>query len=649
MNEKALNLGEPADESDWRALAELGLKGAPWERLIAHTGDGVAIAPLYREPDFPTATDVSGFPGAAPFIRGGAGWAIRQAFEHPNPTQTNHDILTDLQGGVGAIELVIDPVHDLGVAIRDGADLDLALADVILEAAPVSLDAGAYGLWAAELLKTKLKGVAAAGIAFNIDPLGALMRTGAMGRDAVREAASFAARARQTMPAATALRVDARPTHEAGGTQAQEIAAALACGIHYLRALSEAGLDIDESGKALAFTLSVGPDVLIEAAKLRALRLCWARVLQASGAAPEARGARIHGVTSRRMMTRYDAHANILRVTVAAFAATIGGAEAITTLPFTDALGPPTPFARRLARNTQHVLKEEAHLGAVADPAGGAWFVEKMTRDLAAKAWEIMQRIEASGGILAALTSGALQQGIAEARTARLHAFATRRCTITGVTDYPLLGAPEVEHMDRRRLAGEDAGGMPAIRWAEPFERLRDRVSSPVHGGGVERSETEGGRPSNAGASPLSHRASRVDSSPASGGAKRPYVFFATLGPLIEFAARAQFAQNLFAAGGVGAIEPEAEYASRAAMLAAFKQSGASVAVLVGADARYAAEAEAAARALKQAGAAWLILAGKPREDEAKLRAAGVDQFVFAGQDALAELETLHAALGLTP
>ena len=603
-----LSLGEPADEAQWRALVEQGLKGAKWERLVGKTADGIPIQPLYRETDIATAADVSGFPGSAPFARGdrAGGWTIRQSYEHPDPAQTNAEILADLAGGVGGIELVLG---DEGVGIRNAGDLDVALADVILEAAPVSLDRA--DLAAATMLEAKLKGVAAKGTAFNIDPIGALMRTGAFSGSDLIDAAGFAARVRGALPTATILRVDARPVHEAGGTEAQEIGAALAVGIAYLRALTEDdGLSADDAAATLSFALSVGPDVLIETAKLRALRLCWARVLEASAAAPEARAAHIHAFTSRRIMTRYDAWTNILRVTTAAFAAGIGGADAVTTFPFTDALGLPTAFARRVARNTQNVLLEECRLGHVADPAGGAWFVEKMTRDLAAAAWDVMQLIEARGGIVAALRSGLLQDLVGGARAVRQRAIAMRRETITGVTDYPLLDAKLPDVAAKRSALQTKSGDcepFPTIRWAAPFEMLR----------------------------------SRAEDSGA------PGVFFANLGSLPQFGSRAQFARNLFAAGGIGALCDETEFKSRDDMVHALRKSGARAAVICGTDAAYAEEAENAAQRLKASGADWVVLAGRPGESEAKVRAAGVDQFVFAGQDALEALTALHRALGI--
>ena len=614
---EALSLGEPADEADWRALVEKGLKGAPWSRLVGKTADGIPIEPLYRESNVRTASDEAGFPGAAPFVRGArdGAWVIRQAYDHPDPERTNRDILADLAGGVGGIELVLG---DGGIAVRNGADLDLVLADVILEAAPVSLSGPS--LAAATMLEAKLRGVAAAGTAFNLDPIGALMRTGEWSASDMTDACAFAERMRGALPAATSLRVDSRPVHEAGGSEAQEIAAALSSGIACLTALtSDDGLSASAAAAALSFAVAVGPDVLIETAKLRALRLCWARVLEASGAEPEARAAHIHAFTSCRMMTRYDAWTNILRITTAAFAAGVGGADAITTYPFTDALGLPTPFARRVARNTQNVLLEECRLGLVADPGGGAWFVESLTQELADKAWTLMQEIEAKGGIVASLQAGHLQEMVATACVAGQHAIATRRETITGVTDFPLLDEKAPDILDRRRPrrqtpvhAGEDAGdpSLQPIRWAAPFEALRGRAEAK---------------------------------------APRPAVFFANMGALAEFGPRAQFARNLFAAGGVGGLGVEDAHTTMEALIDVFRESGARVAVITGTDAAYADNAVNYAQRLKAAGADWVVLAGKPGESEAKLRAAGVDQFVYTGVDALKELETLHAALGIFP
>lgn len=616
-----------ADEARWRALAEKALAGAPWDRLVKRTADDLRIQPLYRETDVAAGVEPFGAPGQAPFARGRTAtrdaylpWHIRQAVAHPDPAGANAEALDELRGGASAIELVVDPTGAAGVALLETRDVAKALDGVLVDLAPISLDAGAYSLRAAELLADYLRdaGPAAAAPAFNVDPIGALMTTGQIGADDLAAAVAFALAWPDTFPAAAMLRADGRPIHEAGGSEAQEIAAALASGVAYLRALTNAGATLASANAAISFTLAVGPDVLVEAAKLRALRLTWARVMEAAGAAPTDRAAQVVAVTSRRMMTRRDPWSNILRTTAATFAAAVGGAEAITVRPLTDALGAPSAFARRIARNTQIILMEESRLGHVVDPAGGAWFVEAMTRDLAEAAWKEFQGIEAQGGIVEALLGGALQSEVEIVRGRRDKAIATRRETITGVTDFPLLeerapplappaSAPKKGAVPAPRGAVRTAKPLTPIRWSAPFEALRDLADAQV---------------------------------------ARPSVFFANLGPLAEFSPRSNFAQNLFATGGVAAHGADTPYADHAAMAAAFKASGLRVAVLTGSDTRYAADSLEAATALKAAGCTWLIHAGKPA-DEAAVRAKGFDQFIFAGQDALAALGTLHAALGI--
>lgn len=601
-----------ADEARWRALAEKSLKGAPWERLVGKSADGAPILPLYRETDIATAADAAGLPGAAPFTRGAAAardpnrpWHIRQAVYDSEPAAASAVLLEELAKGASSIELAVDPNGGRGVKIGSRADLSRVLDGVIVEIAPISLDAPHDSLAAARLLMEALRGAPNANPHFNVDPIGAQMRSGVAAKD-LDAAAAFARDAAPVFAAAKSIRVDARPVHEAGGSEGQELGAALAAGAAYLRALTQSGLTIDEAARAIAFTVSVGPDVLIEAAKLRALRLCWSRMLEACGANESSRAAFIHAVSSRRMMTRYDAWTNILRGTAACFAAAIGGADAITVLPLTDAIGKPTAFGRRIARNTQLILMEESHLGHVTDPAGGAWFVEAMTQQIADGGWAFLQRIETAGGIVEALNAGLVQSAVNDTRDARLRAFAMRRETITGVSDFPLLDAAAVDAA-APWPADAPSGGLAPIRWAAPLEAIRDRGEA----------------------------------------AGRPKIFFATLGPLSEFSARTNFSRNLFAAGGVDAFAPEAVYDTHADRAAAFAQSGLRVAVIAGSDARYGEVAEDAARSLKAAGCDWIVLAGRPGDREIALRAAGVDQFVFAGQDALSALETLHKALGI--
>jgi methylmalonyl-CoA mutase len=614
------------DEARWRALAESALKGAPWERLVNRTLDGAPIQPLYRAPDFASAENAAGLPGQAPFTRGPAAardrylaWDIRQPIGGPDAAQANTLALKDLNCGVSSVELLVGGTARPGLSV-DG--LSRALAGVMLDLAPVALSAGRQGLSAARALLAHFEAAQAnpaeAAPAFNIDPLGAWMRAGGLDDSAeasIAAAAAFATGPGRVWTKGTSLRANGRALHEAGASPAWELAGMLSAGVTYLRALEAANLSVEDAGAAILFSLAVGPDTIVEIAKLRAARTLWAEVMAACGAAPAARNIKLQAITSLRMMTRYDPWTNILRGTAACFAAAAGGADVITVLPFTAPLGEASALARRMARNTQLILMEESGLGRVADPAGGAFAVESLSADMATAAWAIFQEIEAAGGLVAALRAGLVQKAVTETRTAAQKDFARRKQTITGLSDFPLLdeitpevAAAAIAPSPSTPPASDPIEPLAWMRWAAPLETLRDKAEAKN---------------------------------------PRPTVFFANLGPLAEFSARASFAQNLFAVGGVGAIGADVLYTDDTARIAAFTASGASVAVLTGSDARYASEAAGAAQSLKAAGATWLIYAGKPA-DEAALRAAGVDQFVMAGQDALGAIETLHAALGIS-
>ena len=311
------------------------------------------------------------------------------------------------------------------------------------------------------------------------------------------------------------------------------------------------------------------------------------------------------------MMTRRDPWVNMLRTTMATFAAGIGGADAVTVLPFTAALGLADRFARRIARNTQVILLEESNLAKVADPAAGSGAIEQLTGELAGAAWKHFQEIEAAGGAAAALAAGLIQRRVDEVRAARMTAVARRKDAITGTSEFAFLAETPVAVLDlppRERKAEPPAfQPLSALRLSEPFERLRDRSDHLL--------ATTGGRPK---------------------------VFLANLGPLAAFSARATFAQNFFAAGGIEAVTNDG-FADPAAMAAAFAASGAPLACLCGSDEVYRAQAIPAAQALIAASARHVCLAGRPGADEQAQRAAGVATYIHIGCDVPATLGALFA------
>ncbi|MEW2512486.1 methylmalonyl-CoA mutase family protein [Streptomyces sp. NPDC046870] len=587
-----------ATHEQWQRLVEGVLRksgkeltGAAAEDALSTTlEDGLRTRPLYTARD--SAPD-PGLPGFAPFVRGSrpegtstSGWDVRQRHTAlaGNPADA---VLADLENGGTSLWLVLGeggiPVPALGRAL-DGVYLDLA---------PVALDAGRDTEAAAEALLRLYedKGVDPEAARGNLggDPLGYEARTGT-----ALDFAPFAAlavRCAERYPGLRALTVDALPYHEAGGSAAQELGASLATGVAYLRELTEAGLGVDQAAAQLEFRYAATADQFLTIAKLRAARRLWARVAEVCGA--PAVGAQVqHVVTSPVMMTRRDPWVNMLRTTVATLAAGVGGADSVTVLPFDHALGLPDAFARRIARNTSSILIEESHLARVIDPAGGSWYVERLTDELAEAAWEFFRSVERDGGQAAVLRSGRLRTDLATTWAERSKRLAKRREPITGVSEFPLLAEKPVE---RAPAPEPPSGGLPRVRRDEAFEELRARSDAHLAATGA-----------------------------------RPRIFLATIGSAAEYTARSTFAANLFQAGG---IEPVAE--------GRFEDSGATEAVLCSTDALYAEQAEQTAQALRAAGARHVFLAG--RGDY-----AGIDSYVFAGCDAVDVLSATLDRMGVS-
>jgi len=606
---------EPATRAAWEKLVAKVLKGADFEkRLVARSADGVRIDPLYTRDMAPAAVAVGTRAASA-----GLGWTIVQRHVAADPGAANAAILEDLAGGANGIELQIEAPGQFGVRIAGADAIARTLASVHVDAAPVILKAGISGVASARHFLDALPVLKATGKAqgsLGLDPIGTLARHGALAAplaDAIVEAARLAASMRASEPHLSAFVADGTPYHEAGASEGQELAAMASTLVAYLRALEAAGVKPADGLPLVRLALAADADQFLTTAKLRAARRVLARIAEACGAEQAVAKVQLAAITSERMMTRRDPWVNMLRTTAACAAAAFGGADAITVLPFTWALGQPDAFARRIARNVQVVLQEESSLGKVADPAAGAWAIEKLTDDLAAKAWAIFQELEAEGGMARALESGHIQDQIAATAQARSKQIATGRAELTGSSAFPMLGSDGVTVAPHPLAPALPA--KPAIRpltthrLAEPFETLRDAADAFEKRTG-----------------------------------NKPRVFLASLGTIADHSARTTWIRNFLAAGGIEAIANDGYTSSKDAG-AAFGASGAKVACICSSDAVYAELAEATAGVLKQAGAAQVYLAGRAK-DEGPLKAAGVDGFIFAGTDALAILCALHRQLG---
>jgi methylmalonyl-CoA mutase len=406
---------------------------------------------------------------------------------------------------------------------------------------------------------------------------------GADPAEVVREVAGTAREA-----GVAGLVVDGTALHDLGASDAQELGYALATAAFHLRVLEQAGITAVEAAALIELRLAVTDEQFTSIAKLRAARRLWARMLELCGVPEAGRGVRLHAVTSRPMMTRYDPWVNMLRTCVAAFAAGAGGADAVTVLPFDVRLGVPDAFGRRIARNTSALLISESHLARVADPAGGAWAVEKLTDDLARAGWDELGLLEEAGGVLAAIADGSLQGRVDAVVAERDRQVADRSRPITGLSEFPNLH----ERLPERRPQPE---GAPQVRpYGHAFEALRD---DPVH----------------------------------------EKVFLASMGTVAAHTARATFAANLLAAGGIDVVNLGA-HVDTAAVVSSYSgpDGGQPVVCLAGNDKAYAAWGRELVAALREAGAQWVVLAGKP--GDRTVPEDVVDDWCARGVDALAFL-----------
>lgn len=586
---------------------ELDLEQA-MKRLTSETVDGLVIKPLYTAED---GTDELGFPGVAPFTRGtrvrtgemDEGWQAVQLHEDPDAARTHQHVLTDLERGCHGVWLRVDPD-----AVKP-EDLPTVLGDVLLDLAPVHVSSRTDQLGAAralvEFMRASEKDDASMTGSLGVDPIGFAAQHGTEpDLSALKEAVDLA----EGMPGVYPIVVDAGVYHNAGAGDVEELAYALATGVEYVRALTEAGLSVDDAFSKLLFRVSASTDQFLTIARLRALRTLWARIGEVLDVTPARRGAVQHAVTSYRELTRDDAYVNVLRGTISSFAAAAGGAEVQTVLPLDTVIGLPNELSRRIARNTQVLLAEESNLGRVNDPAGGAFFVESLTRQLSQKAWELFGQIDAEG-MARAVADGTVDRQLTETNQARAKLLATRKLPITGVSMFPKADEELLER-EPRPEAPELAGLVP-VRDSEVFEALRDRSQAAAAAG------------------------------------KAPTVVLACLGKRRDFGAREGFTSNLYHVAGITTVLAEGEAPEDFARQ--LTEAGTSIAVLCSSAKVYAQQGLAVAKALKDAGASEVLIAGQLKElgDDAQAAEGVIDGNVYDGMNVVelltSTLEKLEA------
>lgn len=568
----------------------------PETLLDETTYDGVTVRPLYGPLD---ETAEEPLPGTYPFTRGSdahrdvtVGWLVAGRFGHADTDDLNSQILDGLQNGTSALWLTTTGIGAQG--------LTGALDGVLLDLAPLTLDAGADVVAVSEALFALLdeRGTSA-DVRLGASPLTDTFAglTGASLDDTLDLARRASARPERIR----AVTLDGTVFHAAGAGDAQEIGLAAAAGLDYLRAATAAGMSAADALDQIEIRLAATDEQFETIAKFRAARRVWARIADVLGA-PDHGGAPQHAVTSAAMMTQRDPWVNMLRTTLAAFGAGVGGADSVTVLPF-DAAVPggaadvSRTFAARIARNTQLLLLEESHLGRVLDPAGGSWYVESLTDALADSAWSVLQSIDRAGGYRAALESGEIARTVEETRLSRASDIAHRRTSVTGVNEFPNLQEPSPAASGDGTVAGR-----PVHRYAADFEALRDRSDAVLRDKG-----------------------------------SRPVVLLAPLGSIAEHNGRTTFAANLMASGGIEAVNPGAD----ADLAAVARETGSPIAILCGSDKRYAAEGPAAVAALRQAGVETVLVAGGKSAFADATDEQTPDRYLGLTIDAVAELRLL--------
>ncbi len=693
------------DRATWVALVETEIKDAPFtRRMTSHLYEEIEIEPLFTEDSFPTTGDPSGYPGSAPFTRGTRllgntlnGWDIRQEHAHPDPATANGQILTDLQEGVTSIDLRLDGAAVLGldaddpmaavltgrdgVSLSCGADFDRLLDGVKLAIAGLHFDPGGafLAVAGAYVAAARRGGVQSADLlgGFNADPLKVLMRDGALPMPldkALKQMADLAHWTVRNAPNMRAVEVSTTPYHNAGASAVADVAFAIATGTEYLRVLTESGLTVDEAAQQITFSMALGCRFYLATAKIRAARRLWADVVAACGGAADAQRMVLRVSTGRRVLTTRDQTLNILRNTVACYAGAIGVADIITTTPFDAPTGLPTEDARRNARNTHHILKEECQLAQVIDPAGGSWYIEWYTDAIAQHAWALFQQVEAQGGMLKAATAGWVAEQIKPTEAAREKDIGTRKVEVVGISEHATLteNAPDQEQPDFSVLAAAATQRLSAWRKLHPRPTGLDTLAGVKPGDGT---LTEAVVTAAAGGATLGQimRALTIPGSVAavttplavhpydaafealrdaatsfatSHGNRRPRVYLAGIGSIAEQAARKGYAGDFFTAGGFDVIGTEMKFDTPTAV-AAFTASGAQIAVICSTDKQYAAVLADLVPKLKESGARNIVLAGNPGPAEAAWRALGVDAFIFVRCDVVGTLWSLLHAEGV--
>ncbi len=707
--EKLLAEFPPVGYGDWQRLVEAELKGAPfYKKMFSPTYEGITLKPIYRPEDVANLPHLNSVPGFAPFVRGASAtgytqqpWAVSQEITCSSPSEFNQEARNCLAGGLNALNMVLDKatrngadpdwanpdqVGTGGLSIATLRDLEHALEGVDLRSTFLFVRSGPSGMPFATLLialmrKRRQTPSLLLGCV-EMDPLGVLAGEGKLPQSlegAYREMAAFTRWASDHAPRVQTMCVHSRAWHEAGGSAVQELAFTLATGVEYLREMHKRGLEVDTVAPRIRFAVTVGENLFMEIAKLRALRMLWSRAVAALGGSEESQKLSLHVRTSQWNKTACDPYNNILRSTVEALAGVLGGCDSMQVGAFDEVVRPPDDFSRRIARNTQLILQKECNLTQVIDPAGGSWYVESLTAELANRAWPLFQSVENLGGMAAALRTGFAQQSVHEVALEKILNVSRRRDSIVGVNQYantrekPLeVPAVDANSLYKRRsqqiadyrtsmddpeseVVLKRLSNIVNIRGEGLFAECVEAVIAGATLGEIVRAIRIHDHPC-APVTPVEitraavafERLRAAVNKHVAAGSAAPQVFLLNMGPLRDHKARADFSRGFFAAGGYEVVSPEG-FKSNEAAVDAFAKSTATVAVICSTDENYPALVPPLVKSIRSVKPnAIIVLAGFPKDQIETFKKAGVDEFIHVRADAAALLRTIHSKLGIT-
>ena len=595
----------------WEEKIIADLKGKDYEKaLVWKTNEGISVRPYYRAEHIQGLDYLMNVPGVFPFVRGNTAtnsWLIRQDIVVTDLTEANKKALEVLGKGVNSLGFKFKECSPLNVA-----DLRILLQDICLEAAEVNLICTCGKCDFTQAFTTLVKegpwDATQVNASLNNDPLGNLAVRGKFGvccEDKAFEQLKAQMEVTCDVPGIRTLVVNGKILGNSGASLVQELAYTLSAGAEYLIRLTELGMTVDQVASKMKFELTIGNNYFMEIAKLRAGRLLWAQIVKAFGPENDDSAKMIvHSETSRFNKTVYDSYTNLLRTQTEAMSAALGGAHSIAVLPFDTMYEEPTAMAERIARNQQILLKEESYIDKIADPAGGAYYIENLTASVAAESWKLFLAVQDQGGYLEALKAGFIQKEVKEMAHRRDMNIAMRKENLLGINQFPNFNEIINKDLADTVFAACDKTEAEAVvetlkpyRGASAFEALRYKTD--------QFAKTNG----------------------------RPLAFMLTIGNLAMRKARAQFACNFFSVAGFEVADNNG-FETVEAGLAAARAAKASIVVLCSSDDEYVTLAPDLAALIKEE---ILVVAGNPA-CRSELEAAGVKNFIHVRSNLLEEL-----------